>query len=84
MDEIYSNKNKEDIFILSCGHAALALYAVLEKYENADASKLFKKHGGHPHRNVKDGIHCSTGSLGMGLPLLSVKHLQTRIEKYIA
>ncbi len=68
VDERYSKKSKDDIFILSCGHAALALYVVLEKYEDADAVKLFKKHGGHPHRNVEDGIHCSTGSLGMGLP----------------
>jgi transketolase N-terminal domain/subunit len=30
VDEIYKNKNPEDIFILSSGHAALALYAALE------------------------------------------------------
>ena len=56
IDEIYSNKNSEDIFILSSGHAALALYAVLEKYEGQNAEELFIKHGGHPHRNEKDGI----------------------------
>jgi transketolase len=78
VDEIYSKKNKDDIFILSCGHAALALYVVLEKYEDADASKLFKKHGGHPHRNVEDGIHCSTGSLGMGLPFAVGKALANK------
>ena len=30
---------------------------------------LFKKHGGHPHRDEENKIHCSTGSLGLGLPI---------------
>ena len=50
IDDIYSEMNLEkDKFILSCGHCALSLYAVLEKYYNLDAEKLFAKHGGHPH-----------------------------------
>ena len=32
IDEIYRNKNEDDIFILSNGHAVVALYVVLEKY----------------------------------------------------
>lgn len=32
IDEIYSIKKREDKFILSSGHAGLALYAVLDKY----------------------------------------------------
>lgn len=32
IDEIYQKKKPEDKFILSSGHAALALYVVLEKY----------------------------------------------------
>lgn len=64
---IFDNKKDEDIFILSSGHCALALYVVLEKYLNIDAEYLFKKHGGHPHRDEKDHLYCSTGSLGMGL-----------------
>lgn len=67
IDEIYSNKSKDDIFILSSGHAALALYVVIEKYEGKDAEKLFKRYGGHPHRAEWDGIYCSTGSLGTGI-----------------
>ena len=43
IDKIYAKKNPNDIFILSSGHAALALYVVLEKYENRDAEELFKK-----------------------------------------
>ena len=67
VDEIYENKNPDDIFILSSGHAALALYAALEKYENKNAEELFLKHGGHPHRDEENGIYCSTGSLGLGI-----------------
>ena len=39
IDKIYKTKDKEDIFILSSGHAALALYAVIEKYEGKDAEE---------------------------------------------
>lgn len=67
IDEIYSKMDKDDIFILSSGHAALALYVCLEKYKGQDAELLFAKHGGHPHRDEKRGIYCSTGSLGLGL-----------------
>ncbi len=81
IDEIYANKDSDDIFILSCGHAAVALYVALENYEGTDAEKLFKKHGGHPHRNEDDGIHCSTGSLGMGLPFAVGKALADKDRK---
>ena len=69
IDKIYAKKDPKGIFILSSGHAALALYVVLEKYENRDAEELFKKYGGHPHRAEKDGIYCSTGSLGTGITI---------------
>jgi transketolase len=67
VNEIYSKMGKEDIFILSSGHAALALYVVLEKYKGVDADMLFDKHGGHPHRDEDNFIYCSTGSLGLGI-----------------
>jgi transketolase len=67
IDSIFSTKNPEDIFILSNGHAALALYVVLEKYYGINANSLFEKHGGHPHLDEKNHIYCSTGSLGMGI-----------------
>jgi len=69
IDAIYKSKKKDEPFILSNGHAALALYVVLEKYEGKDAEKLYDKHGTHPNRNLKDGIYCSTGSLGQGLTI---------------
>lgn len=70
IDEIYGVKKPEDKFVLSCGHAGLALYVVLEKYAGGelDAEELFKLHGVHPNRD-RGGIHCSTGSLGHGLPI---------------
>tara|TARA_Y100001970_G_C14238025_1_gene863109 strand:- start:559 stop:1176 length:618 start_codon:yes stop_codon:yes gene_type:complete len=67
IDEIYSQKNEDDIFILSNGHAVVALYVVLEKYYGLDAVELHEKYGDHPKRNELDKLHCSTGSLGMGV-----------------
>ncbi|MEN6293828.1 MAG: hypothetical protein ABFD07_17660 [Methanobacterium sp.] len=58
IDEIYQTKKPNEPFILSSGHAALALYVVLEKYEGRDAEELFHKHGVHPHRDVDNGIYC--------------------------
>ena len=67
IDSIYKKMDKDDIFILSSGHAVLALYVCLEKYRGQNAEDLFLKHGGHPHWDEEAGIHCSTGSLGMGI-----------------
>jgi len=69
IDAIYRTKKKEEKFILSAGHGGIALYTVLEKFGFSDAEKLFKKHGVHPNRDEIQGIHCSTGSLGQGLPV---------------
>ena len=81
IDEIYRNKSSEDIFILSSGHAALALYVVLEKYEGKNAEELFIKHGGHPHRDEKNGIYCSTGSLGLGITVAVGRALANKNRK---
>ena len=67
IDKIYNEMGDDDIFILSSGHAALALYVVLEKYKGTCAETLYKKHGCHPHLDEDNHIYCSTGSLGMGL-----------------
>lgn len=69
IDSIYQKMDKDDIFILSSGHAALALYVCLEKYRGQDAEALFIKHGGHPHWDEESGIYCSTGSLGLGITI---------------
>lgn len=81
IEEVYKNKKQDEPFILSSGHAALALYVVLEKYEGQDAEKLFHKHGVHPHRDIGSGIFCSTGSLGMGLTVATGYALANRDRK---
>ena len=64
---IYALKEKKDVFVLSNGHAGLALYVVLEEHGLGDAEGLFLKHGVHPSLDVEHGISCSTGSLGHGI-----------------
>ena len=76
-----------DYFILSKGHAAPALYAVLAKngYINDEELFTFRKFGtilqGHPVKNVDLGIEVSTGSLGMGLSIGVGCALAAKLEK---
>jgi transketolase len=66
LDSIYAKRRADDPVILSCGHAGLALYAVLEKYiPGFDAEAELLAHGTHPVKG--EHIYCTTGSLGMGL-----------------
>lgn len=81
IEEIYENKDPDDIFILSSGHASLALYAALEKYEGKNSEELFLKHGGHPHRDEENGIYCSTGSLGLGITVAVGRALANKNRK---
>lgn len=67
IEAIYKVRKDDEPFILSNGHAALALYCVLEQWGFGDAEKLFDKHGVHPNRDLKSGIWASTGSLGHGI-----------------
>ena|SRR3990167_1852631 len=69
IDSVYEVKKPEDIFILSNGHAGLALYVVLEKYLGKNAEELYDKHGVHPNRDIGDGIYVSAGSLGSAITL---------------
>jgi transketolase len=69
IDDIFARKKPEDIFVLSNGHAAYALYCILEKYLGVDADKLVEKHLGHPNYDPANGIYCSTGSLGQGITI---------------
>jgi len=70
----FQNPNR-DRFILSKGHACLALYSVLNKIGviSDDELNTFEENGsnllGHPVINQKLGIEFSTGSLGMGLSI---------------
>lgn len=65
---VYRLKGKEDSFVLSSGHAAVAYYAVLEKNKVIDAAVIRQLHI-HPDRNMALGIEVSSGSLGQGLPI---------------
>lgn len=69
VDAIYKVKKKNEIFILSNGHAGVAWYAVLEKYGYFKNPKTINKLNIHPDRNIDHDIHVSTGSLGQGLPI---------------
>lgn len=64
-----------DRFILSKGHASLALYAALAlrgffpRIELKTAGTLGSRLGGHPDRDKVPGVEASTGSLGHGIGL---------------
>jgi len=69
VEEIYEKKKEDEIFILSNGHAGLALYVVLEEKYGIDPVALLHKHGIHPGKDLENKLYCSTGSLGSGLPI---------------
>lgn len=69
IEEIYNQKQEDEVFILSNGHAGLALYCVLEQKYGIDPIKLLHTHGIHPNKDLKNKLYCSTGSLGSGLPI---------------
>jgi transketolase len=66
---VYETKNANDVVILSNGHAGLSQYVCMEHYEKKEAQKLLDQHGIHPSRDAENSIFCSTGSLGLGLPI---------------
>lgn len=82
----------KDRFVLSKGHASLALYAVLaekgyfprEYFDNF--CKYDAKMAGHPDSNKIPGVEASTGSLGHGLSIAiglatgsKIRHFNNRI-----
>lgn len=82
IDNIYQEMDvNKDIFVLSSGHCAIALYATIEKHYGIDAEALFEKHGGHPHRDEQNKLYCSTGSLGMGLTVAIGRAIADRSRK---
>lgn len=82
IEEIYEKKKEDEVFVLSNGHAGLALYVVLEKYYGIDPVELLHKHGIHPNRDITNHLYCSTGSLGSGLPI-AVGHALARPDKKV-
>jgi transketolase len=67
--EIYNKKKPEDKFVLSSGHAGLALYVVLEHFYNVNAEYLLETYGIHPERDLDQFVEVSTGSLGLGITI---------------
>lgn len=65
--------DKRDIFVLSKGHACLALYASLALagfFPQADLRSFLhsgSRLGGHPDMHLVPGVEASTGALGHGL-----------------
>jgi transketolase len=72
---IFANKKIEEKFILSKGHAAAALYAILNNIGEIDDETLntFYQNGtklsAHPSANSFPNIPFALGSLGHGLPI---------------
>lgn len=69
IDAVYKTKKSQEKFILSNGHAGIALYTILEKNGLIKNAKITAKLNIHPDRNLDLGIDVSTGSLGQGLPI---------------
>jgi transketolase len=67
--------NKEDLFILSKGHGAMALYAVLE---SKGKKPLWKE---HPELDEKNGIYATSGSLGHGLPIATGRAFAKKLKR---
>jgi len=81
IEEIYRERKDNEVFILSNGHAGLALYVVLEKYYGVDPVEMLHKHGIHPGKDLDNHLYCSTGSLGSGLPIAIGHALATPDKK---
>ena len=75
-----------DRFIMSKGHAAPALYAVLAEagFFDADMLRTLRCIGspveGHPNMRVLPGVEASTGSLGQGLSIGLGHALAARLD----
>lgn len=69
IDAVYKTKKAQEKFILSNGHAGVALYVILEKNGLIKNPDILKKLHVHPDRNPDIGIDASTGSLGQGLSI---------------
>jgi transketolase len=78
------NLIENDFFVLSKGHASLALYSILEeaKIIGPEWVETFgdfnSNFGGHPDMNKVPGVKASTGSLGHGLPITIGKVMARR------
>lgn len=83
----YSKSDDRDIFVLSKGHGAPALYAVLARCGYFDKSHLGSLRqlnailSGHPYSLSTPGVEVSTGSLGQGLSMANGIAMALRLDK---
>ena len=87
----YDPKNptwlERDRFVLSKGHGAPALYAILARlgyFHEAELKKLRKMNQmlqGHPYNISTPGIEISTGSLGQGLSVANGMALAAKLDR---
>jgi transketolase len=83
---LISKEGDSSKFVLSKGHASLALYAVLEDFDLIprdwldDYCNFDAKLGGHPDSTKSSFIECSTGSLGHGFPFAIGLALSKKIK----
>jgi len=94
IEKIKTQDRTRDYFLLSKGHGAAALYAVLASVDLIASEELKKYHhpdsalAGHPTRDLTKGIEASTGSLGHGLSMgvglaLAAQHDQRPSKVYV-
>jgi transketolase len=82
-----ADDEKRDRFILSKGHAAPALYAVLMEKGFIDKEliptlrQINSKLQGHPDMRKLPGVEASTGSLGQGLSISNGMALAFKLDK---
>jgi transketolase len=83
----YSKSDDRDMFVLSKGHGAPALYAVLARCGYFDKSHLGSLRqlnailSGHPYSLSTPGVEVSTGSLGQGLSMSNGIAMALRLDK---
>jgi transketolase len=82
LEEMYAQRQEDEVVILSNGHAGLALYCVLEERYGVDPVAMLHKHGIHPSRDLDNHLYCSTGSLGSGLPI-AIGHALATPDKQV-
>ena len=82
-----ADNSDRDRFILSKGHACVALYAILARggfFPESELARFGKKGsilGGHPDMHKVRGIEASTGSLGHGFPFGAGVALAAKLNK---
>lgn len=86
--------NQRDMFVMSNGHCAPALYAALALRGFFDEDELLslRKHGsrlqGHPERESLSGLETTSGPLGSGLSqaagmAYSLQHLHGQSQRFV-